>query len=233
MSCHAGPNAIETGLVLCLDANNTKSYPGTGTTWFDISGQGNNGTSTDIVTSLEDSGTAVRLDNTNLIQVVFGQPINKYNFTLSYWGRSTAVPAANYRRIWRLVEPNASHGYYFIADTREVATPYLLHYVKDYSTSNWDTRTMLSISDFANYQWNYYDLVMYAENDWKSYRNGVLLGTNTTPSQDLSSYGDITKLEIGGVDTKFNIAGIRMYNRPLTSTEILTNFQAFRSRFGL
>ena len=30
------------GLLLCLDAANIKSYPGTGNTWFDISGNGRN-----------------------------------------------------------------------------------------------------------------------------------------------------------------------------------------------
>ena len=39
------PNSIiDDGLVLYLDAANTKSYPGSGTTWTDLSGNGNNGT---------------------------------------------------------------------------------------------------------------------------------------------------------------------------------------------
>ena len=36
-----GPNIVTSGLVLSLDAANTKSYPGSGTTWFDISGNNN------------------------------------------------------------------------------------------------------------------------------------------------------------------------------------------------
>ena len=40
---HIGPNIIEDGLVLYLDVANKKSYPGTGTDWFDISGNGNTG----------------------------------------------------------------------------------------------------------------------------------------------------------------------------------------------
>lgn len=40
MSVHAGPNTIKSGLVLHLDASNPKSYPGTGTSWFDLSGNG-------------------------------------------------------------------------------------------------------------------------------------------------------------------------------------------------
>jgi hypothetical protein len=35
------PRTITDGLVLCLDAANPKSYPGSGTTWTDLSGRGN------------------------------------------------------------------------------------------------------------------------------------------------------------------------------------------------
>ena len=44
MACHGGPDIVEDNLVLCLDAANTKSYPGSGTTWTDISGKSHNGT---------------------------------------------------------------------------------------------------------------------------------------------------------------------------------------------
>ena len=40
------PQIVTSGLVLSLDAGNTKSYPGTGTTWFDKSGNTYNGTLT-------------------------------------------------------------------------------------------------------------------------------------------------------------------------------------------
>ena len=44
MSYANGPKIVTDGLVLCLDAANTKSYPGSGSTWYDLSGNGNNGT---------------------------------------------------------------------------------------------------------------------------------------------------------------------------------------------
>jgi len=43
MACNAGPDIIEDGLVLCLDAGNNNSYPKSGTTWSDLVGA-NNGT---------------------------------------------------------------------------------------------------------------------------------------------------------------------------------------------
>jgi hypothetical protein len=44
MATFTGPNVVSQGLVLALDAGNSKSYPGSGTTWSDLSGNGNNGT---------------------------------------------------------------------------------------------------------------------------------------------------------------------------------------------
>jgi hypothetical protein len=44
MTNEAGPNIVYNGLVLYLDAANSRSYPGSGATWTDLSGNGNNGT---------------------------------------------------------------------------------------------------------------------------------------------------------------------------------------------
>jgi hypothetical protein len=42
MGINYNPRTVTDGLVLALDAGNTKSYPGSGTTWTDLSGNGNN-----------------------------------------------------------------------------------------------------------------------------------------------------------------------------------------------
>ena len=44
MSCQHSPKIITNGLILYLDSNNTKSYTGTGTTWYDLSGMNNHHT---------------------------------------------------------------------------------------------------------------------------------------------------------------------------------------------
>lgn len=40
MTVKTGPKIVTDGLILLLDAGNKESYPGTGNTWYDISGQG-------------------------------------------------------------------------------------------------------------------------------------------------------------------------------------------------
>jgi len=46
MAFNNGPRITTNGLVLCLDASDRNSYPGTGTTWYDVSGNGYNATLT-------------------------------------------------------------------------------------------------------------------------------------------------------------------------------------------
>jgi hypothetical protein len=226
---------VRSGLVLDIDMQQPLSYTGRGLTLYDLSGNNNNATAVTTLGVANDApGTVISLDTSSEIQVNLTANINKYAFTFSYWGRPTAIPDSNYQAICRLIDTsNPAHGYYFNMDTREVATPSVLHYVKDYTTSNWDTRQMISNAEYLNYKWHYYTLVMFAENDWKSYLDGQLLGTNTTPSQDLSSYGNINRVYFGGSSCNFNIANFSMYSTSLTSTQILQNYNALRNRFGL
>ena len=53
-----GPQAVTEGLVLCLDANNAKSYPGVGTTWRDLSTKGNHATLVHLPVFGTDSATS-------------------------------------------------------------------------------------------------------------------------------------------------------------------------------
>ena len=59
------PRIVTDGLVLCLDAANARSYPGTGTTWTDLSANGYSGTLTNGPTFSSDNGGAFTFDGTN------------------------------------------------------------------------------------------------------------------------------------------------------------------------
>ena len=70
MGVSAGPDLIQDGLTLSLDAADRNSYPGSGTTWTDLSSLGNNGTlssNTDFVT---------RNNGTNKITFDNGEKVN-------------------------------------------------------------------------------------------------------------------------------------------------------------
>ena len=65
MAVGYNPRAVTDGLVLALDAGNTKSYPGSGTSWSDLSGKSNNGTLTNGPTYSSDDGGYLDFDGTN------------------------------------------------------------------------------------------------------------------------------------------------------------------------
>ena len=62
MSVYGGPEIISDGLVLCLDAANRKSYPGSGTTLFDVS---ENGRSATLINGTDPSNNLLTFDGTN------------------------------------------------------------------------------------------------------------------------------------------------------------------------
>ena len=85
-----GPNIIRDGLVLHLDAANEKSFRSGATTWFDLSGRGNNGTLTNGPTFNSANGGSIVFDGTNdhinmgnILNNVFAGTNVKY--TISVW----------------------------------------------------------------------------------------------------------------------------------------------------
>ena len=81
---------VTSGLVLCLDAANRKSYPGTGTAWTDLSGRGNNGTLTNMDGTNFNSanGGSLTFDGSN--EFVNCGTINlQQNFSLEIWAYHT------------------------------------------------------------------------------------------------------------------------------------------------
>ena len=65
MSTRYNPSIVRDSLLLYLDAANTKSYPGSGTTWYDLSGNNKNPTLTNGPTFNSDNLGSIVLDGTN------------------------------------------------------------------------------------------------------------------------------------------------------------------------
>jgi hypothetical protein len=88
------------GLVMALDPNNIKSYPGTGTTIFDMSGSSNNGTLTNGPTF--NSNGYISYDGSNDIVSIPNSTSSNLtdNFTVCMWARiknaAISVPLGKY-----------------------------------------------------------------------------------------------------------------------------------------
>jgi hypothetical protein len=99
MAGSVAPNMVTDGLVLYLDAANTKSYISGSTIWNDISTGGNNGSLTNGPTFNNGNGGSIVFDGTN-DYVNLGSTLNfsNYNssgFTISFWVKINSTIQTN------------------------------------------------------------------------------------------------------------------------------------------
>jgi hypothetical protein len=222
-----GPNIITDGLVLALDAANTKSYSGSGTTWNDLSGNGNNGALINGPTFNSGNGGSIIFDGTN-DYADCGNPTNT------------------------LISDNIISVFVWFYCTRTTNEPVAFR-TNDYTTgwnmwvSNGVLRSTLRPSVSNNN--NIYSGTISA-NNWyqggftcdgitiRQYLNGLQVGS--TPVATTLNLNNGDTLKIGGhniysVQTTMQgrIPKVEIYNRTLSPTEILQNYNATKGRFNL
>jgi hypothetical protein len=240
MGLNHSPRIVTNGLVVCFDANNPKSYPGTGNTLYNLVNS-NNGNATTITTAEAAPGTVIDYNSSTSIDVTF-PAINKYTWSVSYLARGTGIPSSNYRVIFRL-DDSADVGYLFYADTRTTALPYILHYQKDYHISSWNTQSVVANADFlvgspaTAGPWYMIDTVHRTTGagspqptEWETWVNGASIGT-VTNTKNLSNYTDIDQLRLnasGG--NAFQLQHFKLYNRSLSEAEVKQNYYAMKGR---
>lgn len=84
---------LPAGMVLYLDAGLTSSYPGSGSTWYDLSGNGNHGTINGGATYSSSQGGVLGFDGVNdyvSFNTVSNIPIGNDNYTISIWFNTTS-----------------------------------------------------------------------------------------------------------------------------------------------
>jgi uncharacterized delta-60 repeat protein len=86
MPTHYGPKVVTDGLVLALDAADRISYPGSGTTWTDLSGRGNTGTLTNGPTYSSNNLGALNFDGIDDYSALTSNYTLSAGWTLSFWG---------------------------------------------------------------------------------------------------------------------------------------------------
>ena len=219
MALTHSPSIVTNGLVLCLDAGNSKSYPGSGTTWTDLSGNGNTGTLFNTPTYSSANGGSLDFDGSNDYSTInLSKTSIGSNLTFSIWIRCIAgFP---------------EQGIFQIADGLTSGTPWVLLQRPNTTTVRWyldgNYRITNNLSDLT-----YVNLtITYNGTTWIAYKNGISdgtyignLGTNSGNSIWLGN----------GYNGFFrgNIAQVSIYNRALTAAEIQQNYNALKGRYGL
>ena len=236
MAQHYGPNIVTDGLVGHWDAADKNSYPGSGATWSDLSGNNLNGTITSATFSSTAGGGTLVFDGSNDYVILPASSIlDIQDMTMCSWNYSTEYDASMF------MFEKTTNG--------SVNTQYSLFYNPSGNNHQIYFRTFglsvedLAVADHANgpvdSQWNHivatYDSAagrkfLYVNTIEIGSRAGLTGTINTNPAGTsiIGAYGS-------GEDYFFNgnIAITMVYNRALSAKEISQNFNAQRSRFGI
>ena len=226
-SAHS-PRIITDGLVLCLDAGNTKSYPGSGTSWSDLSGQGNNGTLTNGPTYSSDNGGAIVFDGSNDYVSISNMGLSSN--TLEGWIKSYDGNQGGGTDIVSVLGKYsiiAAEKYTYIGFFGGDLTFRIDKGVRSSSHLNVHT-----VSYTAN-QWYHVALTYNSSNGSAvAYINGSNVGS-TTAATGIVFDNTPNSIARAGNGNHFNgaVSVTKIYNKALTATEVQQNYNALKGRY--
>ncbi|MDB4396062.1 LamG domain-containing protein [bacterium] len=221
MSAHANPNIVTDGLVLIADAGDPKSYPGSGSTWYDRSGNGNNGTLTNGASWSSENGGIMECDGID-DYILFNLNLNYTN------AKYTVMAAARYSGDTRarVITTNSNSNNWLLGWWSNRADVY---YALGWVSSSNGGGTNAADKNY----WHIYAGTGDKEADsYQLFKNGAaLFNANSSGSGGPSSLkiGGWTSSERSTCQCKLIIA----YDRVLTAAEIAQNSNALKSRFEL
>jgi hypothetical protein len=237
------PKIVTDGLVLCLDAANKRSYPGSGTTWIDKVG-GNNGTLTNGPTFSSDNGGSLVFDGAN--DYVTCGAKSEFEFTTgdsistSCWVKPANTSSQSYQAMFTI---GGSTGVLRdrvyqvrIWNTRQVDALY-----RNSSNNAWHIK-LTNASHVNNNEWvNIATTYTYiVGGSWKIYINGKEVPSyyyqgngNQAPINTSNDEVFIGIGEDGGNEQWVgNIANVLLYRRYLSPEEVLQNYEATKGRYA-
>ena len=224
------PPLVTSSLMLHLDASNATSYPGTGVTWTDISGNGKSVTLTNGPTYSSANGGYIAFDGSNdyaITTTSLYNPTTYPNESVFVWWYPTA--AGNI--ISELGQATPNTGWH--DSNIEISSGGLI------SFSIWHGSLTNRVTSSAQSFNTWYNLgFVYSGTTLTAYINGESIGTTTFTRQTNSVlFYAIAAQDSTSMGTNAYAAGrcgaFYNYNRALTATEVTQNFNALRGRFGL
>lgn len=234
MGFYRGPNIVRDGLRLTLDAGSNRSYPGSGTTWYDLSNN-YNGTLTNGPTFSSTNGGSITFDGTNDF-VSVGSIGSTPLFTVEIWFKSNSV--TNYRNPidcnW-LIFNNGSSGYSNIGPRLEQNSSGNLGWVIGDSTGNYTGLNVVT-SGLNSSIVHCAVITKTNDNTFLSYYNGNYV-TSTTFSNWTNTMSSINIGRGFSTSTERHFSGdvfiVRIYDTPLSTSQVTQNYNATKKRFNL
>lgn len=232
---YTGPRIVREGLVLHLDAANIKSYVSGSTTWVDISTETNNGTLINgPIFDNSNNGTIIT-DGVNDYILLGPVPFTGTSTTSVSWG-VWVNPLSTAGNIMSMASVNPQGGWNM---------PPIAATGQKFRGKIWPNSYLLSQNTYTLGSWYYLVLVWkysptLAESGQFFYVNGVLQSSQTNitySSSGVNNYLFLGQTNPGADNTGMFYGKYGMFhvygNKALTAEEVLQNYEATKSRFGL
>jgi hypothetical protein len=220
-----GAPVVDSSLQLWLDAGQSASYSGSGSTWTDLSGNGKNGTLSNSPTySSVTGGGVLTFNGSNQYVTMAGLASSAFtSVTLNIWVKASSIASAG-----SLISKDLCYKYRINSDgtigllLSSNGTSYTINTTFTSYTYTVGTWVNIALSVSSTNVLGYINGVQKFSNG-----SGITLGSNSNAFM-IASYGSATSEFLTGV-----VGAAMVYNRALTADEITTNFNALRGRYGV
>ena len=246
MTLSHGASIVTDNLILMLDAANPRSYPGSGTAWNDLSGNGNTGTLVGTPTYLYYSGGllsfsgAAQYVTTPLVQT------SVTAYTISVWFNTTSTTQSmtmvgdrgSGAGVSVVVGIGGALGYggssgnlFVCVNSNGYIVP--IYTPAAYNDAKW--HNVVGVFDQPSGTITYSSLKLYVDGQLATTTNGTSLGSST--SSPITGLGGTI---IGNSPATFSttyytglMSAVLIYNAALTAAQVAQNFEAYRGRYGV
>jgi len=234
MTIGYGPRIVTDGLVLALDAADRNSYPGSGTTWTDLSTNGNTGTLVNGVGYSASNGGALTFDGSDdYVDCGNTSSLNPSNgISVSVWVKFTSTinttrqmmvekhsspgsgwwfAGQNNKIIWLVVGTSGGEKYIDLTNNTSIISGTIYNIVGTYNVTGSALKLYVNGNDDGG-------TIAGGGSGLSSSSNPLIIGKQHNWGNDPSS---------------ISIFNTSIYNRALSAAEVSQNFQALRGRFGI
>ena len=232
MAAFAGPRIVTDGLIMHLDAADLNSYPGSGSTWYDLSGNNRTATLFNTPTFNSSNSGSLTFSTASLNYATASNIGSISNWTAECWVKFNSTTTNQVAMVIGN-QFNGSNAINFTIGTNGAPTSWNIQ--AGFFDGAWRNTT-----GFAPVVGTWYQIVgTYDGTTIRQYVNGAANGGTLTYSGTPTSGGEIRMMrrwdDIVSTGNLFNgnLAIARLYNRALTAAEILQNYNAQKGRFGL
>ena len=223
MAVGYNPRVVTDGLVLALDAGNTKSYSGSGATWTDLSGNGNNGTLENGVGFNGSNGGSLSFDGVDdrVLSISNTGISGSSSRSLCVFCYPTAT-SGNFYSVARIGSANDGRLFELMVSGNSVVGHF---WGGGFSLGATSGKTLLNNHSYLVMTYNGSTVSIYVDGLLKASGNFSLNTTNSQLTLGLKTYS-------GHVNYQGRQSIFQLYNRALTAAEVTQNYNATKGRYA-